>query len=510
MLPLLFLLSASVKFNFYNSQYIDHVHPELGTFNHRFFSTWDQHFTDYPDSLIVFVGGNSPIDSVAQSIYNMPIFEIAKNTNSTLFILEHRFFGESKISNNTEFESLEFLTVDQAIDDIAQFITFIKNSYCKSIDCRVALAGEGYGGSLAVWAKQQYPGIVDSVWASSAPIVASNEHYGTDSYHVELLRLTFQKVTQNCSACLKILEDQLFSDQRDEIYRIYNLSDSMIEQNFLYAIANLIYDIIDKEEYKTIFYDFFNNGEYFYCEELPEKVAKALRFMEKNDISYFDPTWPKDSSNPEMRDRRFWTYLQCQELGWIGVSPPSGIQNRILQRSVNSSSVYTNVCRELFNSQHANINYFNTRHGGRQPGVNSVIYTTAKKQVWGDLTYIGKVGAENEITSKTFTDLFEKSAMKSYSIDDSKDLIDARTTAVETLSSWLSSKECLHGFSALHQCVCDDGFAGKYCDEKSRTKEFNKMSQVAILIPTILMFFVGAISWCVFFESTKKNIKQII
>ena len=147
MFPLLFLLSASVKFNFYNSQYIDHVHPELGTFNHRFFSTWDQHFTDYPDSLIVFVGGNSPIDSVAQSIYNMPIFEIAKNTNSTLFILEHRFFGESKISNNTESESLEFLTVDQAIDDIAQFITFIKNSYCKSIDCRVALAGEGYGGS---------------------------------------------------------------------------------------------------------------------------------------------------------------------------------------------------------------------------------------------------------------------------------------------------------------------------------------------------------------------------
>lgn len=35
---------------------------------------------------------------------------------------------------------------------------------------KVILFGEDYGATLAVWAKQKYPHLIDGVWASSAQV----------------------------------------------------------------------------------------------------------------------------------------------------------------------------------------------------------------------------------------------------------------------------------------------------------------------------------------------------
>lgn len=66
--------------------------------------------------------------------------------------------------------SLEHLTVEQALADIAEFIQYIKETYSGTKNSKVILYGEEYGAALAVWAREKYPHLVDGVWASSAYI----------------------------------------------------------------------------------------------------------------------------------------------------------------------------------------------------------------------------------------------------------------------------------------------------------------------------------------------------
>lgn len=85
------------------------------------------------------------------------MFELAEETNSHLFTLEQRFFGDSRPRQDLSVESLRFLTIQQSVADIARFVTFIRENYYGARNSRVILWGRGYGGNLAVFARQKYP-----------------------------------------------------------------------------------------------------------------------------------------------------------------------------------------------------------------------------------------------------------------------------------------------------------------------------------------------------------------
>lgn len=70
------------------------------------------------------------------------------------------------------FPDLQFLTIEQSLADVYDFIDFVRNDLANDPDARVVLIGTNYGGSLGVWFQKLYPGVASAVWASSAPILA--------------------------------------------------------------------------------------------------------------------------------------------------------------------------------------------------------------------------------------------------------------------------------------------------------------------------------------------------
>lgn len=73
-------------------------------------------------------------------------------------------------------ENLRWLTIDQALTDVAEFVTYVRSTYTDET-AQVVVAGTMYGGSLAAWFRQKYPHLAVGAWASSAPAVAKIDNF---------------------------------------------------------------------------------------------------------------------------------------------------------------------------------------------------------------------------------------------------------------------------------------------------------------------------------------------
>jgi serine protease 16 len=117
--------------------------------------------------IFIFIGGPEYISE--EWITRGNVFDVARIQGGVLAALELRYFGQSRPTADTSFENLQWLTINQAVADIGRFANFMKQRY---LEAPIIVYGRAFGGSLAVWAKQKYPNVIDGAWASSAPLNA--------------------------------------------------------------------------------------------------------------------------------------------------------------------------------------------------------------------------------------------------------------------------------------------------------------------------------------------------
>lgn len=77
-------------------------------------------------------------------------------------------------------ENLQFLTTNQTLADLANFIEFVKNNRSELNDAQVFLAGFGYGGNLAIWFQNENPDLVNGVWSSGGALMAQLGFHGNE------------------------------------------------------------------------------------------------------------------------------------------------------------------------------------------------------------------------------------------------------------------------------------------------------------------------------------------
>lgn len=68
--------------------------------------------------------------------------------------------------SDNSFENLQFLTVEQTLADIANFIGAIKQAH-NGFRSNVVVWGSRYGATLAAWARKRYPHLIDGALSSS-------------------------------------------------------------------------------------------------------------------------------------------------------------------------------------------------------------------------------------------------------------------------------------------------------------------------------------------------------
>jgi hypothetical protein len=106
----------------------------------------------------------------------------AREWNATAHILEHRFYGQSKLNlgvdeDSTSKEGLQLLTAEQALADAAVYIVQTNNAM-RYKNPKWVVFGGSYAGNLAAWMREKYPELVVGAVASSAPVEAKLDFHG--------------------------------------------------------------------------------------------------------------------------------------------------------------------------------------------------------------------------------------------------------------------------------------------------------------------------------------------
>ena len=158
----------------YLQQSIDHFNwaAPLGnathtTFSQRFFVNtqwWDK---DNNGPVFFYFGNEDNVELYVNHTGLM--WESAAEFGAMLVFGEHRYYGTSMPFTPNTLGCMNFLTMEQAMADMAYLIDHLREEWGTAESAFVGFGGS-YGGMLGSWFRVHYPNAIDGVIAASAPI----------------------------------------------------------------------------------------------------------------------------------------------------------------------------------------------------------------------------------------------------------------------------------------------------------------------------------------------------
>ncbi|KAK0415707.1 hypothetical protein QR680_012076 [Steinernema hermaphroditum] len=162
------------------------------TYNQRYWSNNQWYKEGGP--IFLMLGGEGPEDNSWVSFEPLEWLQLAKKHNAMVFLIEHRYYGESLPFQEQTADTLKYLSSRQALADMANFIKAQnkKNGYNNP---KWVIFGGSYSGALAAWAREKYPDLVYAALATSAPVQAEVDFY----QYLEVVEFAFSQTDQKCA-----------------------------------------------------------------------------------------------------------------------------------------------------------------------------------------------------------------------------------------------------------------------------------------------------------------------
>ncbi|CAO1422812.1 unnamed protein product [Diamesa serratosioi] len=426
------------------SQKVDHFNAQnLRTWKMQYMEN-KRFFTD-GGPLFIFVGGEWEITEGWLLVGHM--YDMAKEFNGSLFYSEHRYYGKSHPTDDTSTENLEFLSVHQALADLAHLIVHIKSSdeYKNS---KVILVGASYSATMVVWFRLKYPHLINGGWASSAPLVAkmNYEEYNeimTDSY----LEIGGQECVNLFEKAIVRLEEIVLSGNTSRIEKEFDLCEPLqpndIETLF-YEIDNAFAASVQgytptnqfiEKDCKFILNDKYTDEVEALGAWMRKGEKKCLDMSYQNSIEIFQNITWGSTANEQLRQ---WTYQTCSEFGWYATVTS---KKQIFGTMYPTLDYFINVCNDLFdnifdketieeNTRNTNINY-----GGINNEITNLYSTHGKLDPWHPL---GILKSNNKLSFATVIPGYSHCPdLLSVSSKDSDEMNASKMKILELVRSWI-------------------------------------------------------------------------
>jgi len=258
--------------------------------------------------------------------------DLAREHNGSLFTFDYRYFAGNQPTPTASFEDLQFLTPEQILADLAQFITAIQLLH-DVYGSNVIVYGSGYGGTLATWARKKFPHLIHGAWSSSGIfelVVASISVYDSLSYSI--YRTSGSECRDFIAEAFEAAEQLVINDEGEELQELFNLcspvdTDSQNDVSlFFQSFYDMLIDYVQQQH---------GRGIQTMCEDLQgvpleplESFARWVNYVfmgpECFDASYAsrigqltNTSWNQPGT---LSGRRQWAYIQCTQSGLFQVT----------------------------------------------------------------------------------------------------------------------------------------------------------------------------------------------
>ncbi|KAN0088726.1 Peptidase S28 [Tylopilus felleus] len=346
---------------YYFNQLIDHNNPSLGTFRQRYWMDWE--FYNAGGPIILMTPGETNADGYEGYLTNETINGmIAQQQHGATVLLEHRFFGYSNPYDNLTSQSLELLTIQQAIDDLVHFAQNVDlpmpgGDNVKPDTTPWILIGGSYSGALTSWTMVNQPGVFHAGYASSAVVETITDYYG---YFTPIREYMPQNCSSDVQAVIAYL-DQIYTENNtaamQNLKEAFGLGGLSHIDDFAAALQYNLFD------WQSLQPDVGPGAMFFeFCDALEVKdgvSAPATGWGIENAIYSWGSFWNNtyyayvcETTNTETclgtyntsqsywtnvtvnNANRSWFWMVCNQVGFYQAGPPPGqpaIVSRILQ-----------------------------------------------------------------------------------------------------------------------------------------------------------------------------------
>lgn len=148
-------------------------------------------------------------------------------------------------------ENMRFLNIEQALADLAHFITYIRGRHPEFDDSQIIMVGGSYSATLVSFFKQKFPHLAAGAWASSAPTFVKPDNFE----YKEIVGASIRNV--GGEECYQRLSrafsqaDQLFTNQNYvEFSNLFRTCEVMTDENpfdiqiMFYTLSELLAGLV--------------------------------------------------------------------------------------------------------------------------------------------------------------------------------------------------------------------------------------------------------------------------
>lgn len=214
------------------SQRINHSDAkDMRIFQQRYW--FNDSYATSPNAPVVFYVCGEATCSEAEMVQT--VLDNARKLGAYGVALEHRYYGKSQPFTSLTTENLKYLTIENALADLASFEEFAKEKY--GLKGKWISAGGSYPGALSAFYRATYPEEVSGALASSAPVQAKENFEDYDRHVFEVAGTECATVIR---AVVKSAEDSLSDDKKLSAIKKAFAAEAITDaDDFLYLIADV-------------------------------------------------------------------------------------------------------------------------------------------------------------------------------------------------------------------------------------------------------------------------------
>jgi pimeloyl-ACP methyl ester carboxylesterase len=362
------------------NQLIDHFNPtHTQRFKQRFFVESGFAGSNPNAPVIYYLCGEGTCEGAASTPFTNTL---AQRYHAHLVALEHRYYGYSQPFSSLTTANLQFLSMDQAIEDLAEFQKYARDQL--GLKGKWIVVGGSYAGALSAFYRLKHPELVVGSLASSAPVISKADFFEYDHHVAAVAGPQCLKAIQTVVAMVEQkLNDPTSTQSVKTLFQAQEVTNNV---DFLYVLADMAAIAIQygaKDQFCNALQDGIANGD-------PVSAYATIGtelFKNFGTTALQDSFQGATSTNPAdyitVPGGRSWMYQSCTEFGYYQTAYQNPAES---SRSQAITLQYHNeACNRLFGIHtQVNTDFTNSKFYTQlfAPSVNHIYFTNGSDDPW--------------------------------------------------------------------------------------------------------------------------------